>query len=109
MVFRKYRIIDQIPHILFVSLGEKEHSLRIPFRGTSKPFTLWIFTNAFENGFDCPFQFLQPLQPLFRRGFQAFPRSKTYSEPSAAASKGRPNLDSHGQLSPSKSIGGFKV
>jgi hypothetical protein len=49
MVLVENGTIDQIPDILFVALGEVEHSLGITLRGFTETLTLWVFTNTLQN------------------------------------------------------------
>ena len=41
--------VDQIPHVLFVTLCEEHHGLCVSIRRAQKTFAVWVFTDAFED------------------------------------------------------------
>ena len=61
MVFVENCAVDQVPHILLITLGEVKHGLGVPFRGLSKTLTLGIFTNTFQNRPHCPSKLVDAL------------------------------------------------
>lgn len=67
MVLVKDSAIDQVAHVLLVTLGEIEHRLCVPFRRLPQPFSLRILPDTLENCLYGPRQFLDPLLSLLRR------------------------------------------
>lgn len=61
MVFMEDSAIDEIPHVLLITLGKVEHGFRIPVRRFPEAFPLWVFPEAFE---DRPYSSGQLLDPL---------------------------------------------
>lgn len=107
MVLVENRPVDQIPYVLFIPLGEVQHGFRIPRRRLPQSLPFRILPDTFEDGLHCPSQLLDTLVGLFGGRIESLPRSGAYSVRSSSSTRCRMNL--HGQLSPSKSIGGFRV
>lgn len=78
VVFVENSPIDQVSHVLFIALCEKEHSSGVSFRGGSETLSLWILANAFENGPHSSCQFLYSLFRLLRRRLKPRSCSRTY-------------------------------
>ena len=64
MVLVEDRAIDQVPHVLLITLGEIEHRLCVPGRSLPKPFSLRILPDTLEDCLYGPRQFLDPLLGL---------------------------------------------
>src|SRR5690348_10199558 len=66
VVLVEHCAIDQVPHILLITLGEVEHGLGISLWSLAETLALWILTNTFQ---DRPYrsrEFLNTLLILFR-------------------------------------------
>jgi hypothetical protein len=58
--------VDQVPNILLVTLGEVKHGLGVSLGCLTKPFSLRILADAFENRADSSGQLLKSLFGLLR-------------------------------------------
>ena len=52
MIFLENGPIDDIPKIFFVSFGEEHERFRISLRCPMQAFSVWIFSNTFEDSSD---------------------------------------------------------
>lgn len=54
--------IDEVPDILFVTLGEIHHGLGVTLWCLPQSFSFWVFSNALE---DCSYSACKLLYPFF--------------------------------------------
>lgn len=52
VTFVEYSIIDDIPHILLVTLSEEEEGFRVSLWSRFETFSVWVFSYTLENGSD---------------------------------------------------------
>lgn len=113
MVLVENSPINKVTDILLVTFGEVKHSLGISLGCLPQSFSFGILTNALQNGSDSSGQFLNTIVKLFGRRLQARSRSRAYqskvSGSETICDDSETVFDLHGQLRPSKSMGGNNV
>ena len=106
VVLVKDSTIDQIPHILFVAFREVHESFRVPFRRSAQTFSLRVLADTFEDGSNSARELVETSLGFFGCLIKSFAGSKCCKSQQIFRQRGG---ILQGQLSPSKSMGGFSV
>lgn len=78
VVLVKHGTVYNFAQILLVSLCEEQHCLGISLWCLQKPFTIRVFSKAFQNGANSARELCKPLLLLLIVGFEPFTSTPTY-------------------------------
>ena len=77
VIFVEHSSINQITNVLLIAFSKVEHGFCITLRRPSQTLSVWIFSDAFQDGRYSSFQSLQSLFSLLRCSFQTLSRPQT--------------------------------